>query len=134
MEERLYQVSGMTCASCALTVETVAGQQEGVAVAQVNLATEKLTLKTTGDFKASDLEEAVASLGYSLKEQRLEWDAKQGQLQEEDKRRRLEVERKRLLATAALTLPLLYVAMGAMWGLPLPSFLRAEGPFVLFQL
>ena len=75
MEERLYQVSGMTCASCALTVETVAGQQEGVAVAQVNLATEKLTLKTTGDFKASDLEEAVASLGYSLKEQRLEWDA-----------------------------------------------------------
>ncbi|NYS48499.1 copper-translocating P-type ATPase [Streptococcus danieliae] len=134
MEERLYQVSGMTCASCALTVETVAGQQAGVEVAQVNLATEKLTLKTTGDFKAGALEEAVASLGYGLKEQRLEWDAKQGQLQEEDKQRRLEAERKRLLATATLTLPLLYVAMGAMWGLPLPSFLRAEGPFVLFQL
>lgn len=134
MEERFYQVSGMTCASCALTVETVAGQQEGVAAAQVNLATEKLTLKTTGDFQASTLEEAVASLGYGLKEQRLEWDANQGQLQEEDKQRRLEAERKRLLATAALTLPLLYVAMGAMWGLPLPSFLRAEGPFVLFQL
>ena len=74
MEERLYQVSGMTCASCALTVETVAGQQEGVEVAQVNLATEKLTLKTTGNFKAQVLEEAVASLGYSLKEQQLEWE------------------------------------------------------------
>lgn len=134
MKERFYQVSGMTCASCALTVETVAGQQEGVAVAQVNLATEKLTLKTTGDFQASALEEALASLGYGLKEQRLEWDEDQGQLQEEDKQRRLEAERKRLLATAALTLPLLYVAMGAMWGLPLPSFLRAEGPVVLFQL
>lgn len=133
MEERLYQVSGMTCASCALTVETVAGQQEGVEEAQVNLATEKLTLRTTGDFQASVLEAAVSGLGYDLVEQQLEWDAEQRQSQEEDKEVRLEAERRRLLGTALLTLPLLYIAMGSMWGLPLPSFLAQGAPFVLVQ-
>ena len=42
--EAIYSVTGMTCASCAAVIEKVLGTREGVAEANVNLASEKLTV------------------------------------------------------------------------------------------
>lgn len=40
-----YDISGMTCASCALTIEKALGKLEGVEEVSVNLATEKATIR-----------------------------------------------------------------------------------------
>ena len=48
MEDKIYRLSGMTCASCAATIEMVVRDLDQVASASVNLATEKLTVQPKG--------------------------------------------------------------------------------------
>lgn len=134
MEEKVYQVSGMTCASCALTVENVAAQQEGVQEAQVNLATEKLTIQTTADFESAALEEAVSGVGYHLEAQEEGWSLEQHQVEDEQKEAHLQSQRREVVWSSVLTVPLLYIAMGSMMGFPLPSWLSEPTTFVLVQL
>ncbi len=54
MNSKSYPIEGMTCASCASTVEKTAGKVTGVVEASVNLASEKLNLKV--DQKSFDPE------------------------------------------------------------------------------
>ena len=60
-------VAGMTCASCAARVQKVLERQDGVARAQVNLATERATV-TFDPARASvdDLVAAAGRIGYGL--------------------------------------------------------------------
>ena len=44
MENKSLQIQGMTCASCAKTVEKATKKLEGVFDANVNFATEKLNI------------------------------------------------------------------------------------------
>ena len=44
MEKKEYKLSGMTCASCAMTVEMAVKDLETVEEVSVNLATERLSL------------------------------------------------------------------------------------------
>ncbi len=67
MKKEIYPVTGMTCATCALTVEKVVGKIEGVKEASVNLATETLTIdydEQEVDF--TKLQEVVEKAGYGL--------------------------------------------------------------------
>jgi Cu+-exporting ATPase len=60
-------VEGMTCASCVARVERALKKVEGVTSANVNLATEKVTLIYDGDKTGmTDLAEAVSGAGYTL--------------------------------------------------------------------
>ena len=45
MTNKSFKIEGMTCASCARAVERATGKLEGVSIANVNLATERLTLE-----------------------------------------------------------------------------------------
>jgi Cu+-exporting ATPase len=45
MQERTYRVTGMTCASCAAHAQKAAAKVAGVEHADVNIATEKLTVR-----------------------------------------------------------------------------------------
>lgn len=62
-----YRIEGMTCATCAQTVEKAAEKLPGIDVASVNLATEKLQIKPNETFKEKELVEAVDKAGYHLK-------------------------------------------------------------------
>ena len=44
MENKSYDIEGMSCASCSQAVEKAAAKVAGVKEATVNLATEKLTV------------------------------------------------------------------------------------------
>lgn len=133
MSETLYQVSGMTCASCALTVENVAKAQEGVEDAQVNLATEQLTLKTNARFNGKELVEQVAAVGYQLDAKSAERSLEERSELEAKKVAALKAEWMRLIWTSILAVPLLVIAMGSMWGLPLPAWLMEPRLFVSVQ-
>lgn len=45
LENKSFAIEGMTCASCAQTVEKAAKKVRGVTQASVNLATEKLSIE-----------------------------------------------------------------------------------------
>jgi P-type Cu+ transporter len=57
-------VTGMTCASCVRRVEKALAKVDGVAAAEVNLATERAAVTVTGTPDLPAMQEAVRSAGY----------------------------------------------------------------------
>ncbi|HGA1445587.1 TPA: heavy metal translocating P-type ATPase [Streptococcus suis] len=127
-----YDISGMTCASCALTVEKALGKLEGVEEVSVNLATEKATIRYSRHRQnPASLERAVEQAGYQLiRPEKVEGAADKGPSTEEKLRHRF-------VWSAAFTFPLLYIAMGPMlpWGgLPLPALLHQPLVYAISQV
>ncbi|MCK4476876.1 MAG: copper ion binding protein, partial [Methanophagales archaeon] len=61
------KISGMTCATCATTIEKSLLSQDGVADAQVNLGNETAVVEyDTTKVKLTDLEKAVTDAGYGV--------------------------------------------------------------------
>lgn len=135
-EKKEYRISGMTCAACAMAVEMAVKDLATVEEVSVNLATERLSLLPKAGFDSQQVLDAVAEAGYQAEEkgerQQAEYarDAVAKAAVLDKKKRQIQ-----LLFTA--TLPLLYISMGSMIGLPQPSFLdhtQAPLTFVLAQL
>ncbi|HAR84338.1 MAG TPA: heavy metal translocating P-type ATPase, partial [Clostridium sp.] len=68
MDNKSFKIEGMTCSACANRVERAISKLEGVEKANVNFATETLTV----DFNKENLnsqmiEEAVVKAGYGVK-------------------------------------------------------------------
>ena len=136
MEKKEYKLSGMTCASCAMTVEMAVKDLETVEDVSVNLATERLSLVPKEGFDSQQVLDAVAEAGYQAEEKGKN---KPSDVNEEAAMKAQELQKKKqeLLILLVTTLPLLYISMGSMIGLPLPSFLdHMAHPlvFVLSQL
>lgn len=64
-----YKISGMHCASCAVIIEQELKKQEGVASAEVNIATDIATIAHNTETKINieEINENLTKLGYSLK-------------------------------------------------------------------
>lgn len=136
MEKKEYKLSGMTCASCAMTVEMAVKDLETVEEVSVNLATERLSLVPKEGFNSQQVLDAVAEAGYQAEEKGKD---RTFDVNEEAAMKAQELRRKKqeLLILLVTALPLLYISMGSMVGLPLPSFLdHMAHPlvFVLSQL
>jgi P-type Cu+ transporter len=66
-KETSLQITGMTCAACALRIEKGLNKIEGVKTANVNLALEKSTISYDPDVvKVEDFEKKIADLGYGV--------------------------------------------------------------------
>ena len=122
-EKKEYKLSGMTCASCAMTVEMAVKDLETVEDVSVNLATERLSLLPKAGFDSQQVLDAVAEAGYQAEEKGKN---KPSDVSEEAAMKAQELQKKKqeLLILLLTALPLLYISMGSMIGLPLPSFLE----------
>lgn len=113
------KIEGMTCASCAGAVERAVKKLDGVTDASVNLATEKLTMSyEASKVKAIDIKKAVEKAGYKAIEEDTVVDT-----DKERKEKEIKLLWKKFIISAIFTVPLLYISMGHMMGLPLPSFI-----------
>lgn len=135
-EKKEYKLSGMTCAACAMTVEMAVKDLETVEEVSVNLATERLSLLPKAGFDSQQVLDAVAEAGYQAEEKGKD---RPSDVSEEAAMKAQELQKKKqqLLILLVTALPLLYISMGSMVGLPLPSFLdHMKHPlvFVLSQL
>jgi Cu2+-exporting ATPase len=101
-------VLGMTCASCAVSVESIIGAQPGVDKAEVNYATQSVkVIYHPNEIQPDALQKAVQSIGYDLI---LEQEGAK-ELQEETQRNNYEALKKRMIWSAILTLPVVIIGM-----------------------
>ena len=121
-EKKEYKLSGMTCAACAMTIEMAVKDLETVEDVSVNLATERLSLLPKAGFDSQQVLDAVAEAGYQAEEKGKD---RPSDVNEEAamKAQELQQKKQQLLILLLTALPLLYISMGSMVGLPLPSFL-----------
>ena len=117
-ETLTLSVEGMTCASCSAAVERTSRKTAGVFKADVNLATEKLTITVDPNaFDLTELKRKVSIAGYKIKSEMVADD------HQKKKDHEIKVLKWKFILALIFTLPLLYIAMGHMIGLPLPMFL-----------
>ena len=121
-EKKEYKLSGMTCAACAMTVEMAVKDLETVEDVSVNLATERLSLLPKAGFDSQQVLDAVAEAGYQAEEKGKDRPSDVSE-EAEIKAQKLQKKKQELLILLITALPLLYISMGSMVGLPLPSFL-----------
>lgn len=129
MANKTLTIEGMNCASCAAHVEKAAAKVRGIEVATVNLATGKLTVKfDEKKASVSQIMEAVDNAGYK---------AIDNEKEEKARRSESQIMKRRLIWSAAFTIPLLFVAMSHMIGIKLPFFISPENHpdrFALIQV
>lgn len=136
MKREDYEIDGMVCASCSLTIEKAVGKLAGVTDVSVNLTTEKMNVAY--DARALDEQKiisAVSDAGYGAK--LLAGTFSEIEQQTAKKTRQLDKLWLQFIYSAIFTIPLLYIAMGSMIGLWLPSFIQpASNPkvFVMIEL
>lgn len=130
MDKRSYKISGMTCATCALTVEMAVKEVPNTSDVAVNLATERLTFQPTGLVSDQAILKAVSDAGYeaTLIDEENNQERQAAFSEKEHRRRKLG---KSVKWAVIFTVPLLYVAMGSMIGLPLPNFLNPRSNPIL---
>ena len=121
MESKTFDIEGMSCASCAQTIEKAVNQLSGVQQAIVNLATEKLVVSYDDhQVTSAEIIKAVMDAGYQATEE-----VAAGATADQDrekKQKHIAEMWQRFWISAVFTVPLLYIAMGHMVGLPLPDF------------
>lgn len=136
MTQKTFAIDGMTCASCAQTVERSVQKLVGVSQASVNLATEKLSVVfDPATLNQADITKTVADAGYTAHAEGSTGEATDAN--QDKKEKEIKELWKRFLYSAIFTLPLLYLAMGPMMGLPVPSFIDPAinaATFTLTQL
>src|SRR3954464_7418251 len=93
-------IGGMTCASCAARIEKKLNRLDGV-TATVNYATEKARVTWTGEVTTDDLVATVEKAGYTAR-------VPEPERPDDDAAAPL---RRRLLASAVLTVPVVLLAM-----------------------
>ena len=118
-ETRLLAISGMTCATCALRVERALSAVPGVVRAEVNLASNRGSVKgLPGALRPADLIAAVRRAGYEA--QLLTGDTERDREIAAAEARRMKIETRRLTVAVGLSLPLLAPTFGVM----LPAWLQ----------
>ena len=119
-----YEITGMSCAACASHLEKAVAAVPGVQSVSVSLLTNSMQVETAPDADETALQKricrAVESAGYGAVPAD---DTLDGALDDTDTPRL----KKRLVHSLCFLVPLMYLSMGHMIGLPLPPFLEGGG-------
>ena len=130
IEERTFILEGMSCASCAKNIEDTISSLDGTEKAIVNFATEKMVVKFDKEkLSVAEIERKVEEAGYKA---RLEIEDLIND-QAEKKQQEIDGMWKRFIYSAIFTVPVLYIAMAEMVGLPTLKSLSPMGNPKLFS-
>jgi Cu+-exporting ATPase len=128
-----FAIEGMTCTACAKAIERATKKMDGVIDANVNFATEKLTIVyEPSKVRFPDIRKVVEKAGYKIFEEEQGADT-----DKEKKENEAKSLWRKFVISAIFTVPLLYVAMGHMIGFPLPEIVNPmmnPKNFALLQL
>ncbi|MDL2262878.1 heavy metal translocating P-type ATPase [Bacteroidales bacterium OttesenSCG-928-I21] len=133
MKTQKFDITGMTCSACSSHIENSLKKLDGVKSVQVNLLTNNMQI--TYDDKTLDesiIENEVENQGYKAylhQEKSTKKTTQKGNPIENEKKEM----KKRLYVSFIFLIPLMYVSMGDMIGLPQPAFLKGNENAVIFS-
>ncbi len=124
-----FAVSGMTCSACSARIERAVSKLNGIQNVSVNLLTNSMTAEYDDTLSAEEIIDAVREAGYGANlydtkgnfHSRVKSDAEKNML-------------KRLISSVCLLIPLMYISMGHMMGLPIPSIFTGHENALNFAL
>ncbi len=128
-----YHVGGMTCSACVAAVERAVLKVDGVQEAEVNLLGKSLQVQHSDATKPEDIIKAVEGAGYTAT-LKMEKGAKKEEVQEDWAGLEEAEMRFRTIISMVFMLPLMYIAMGPMMGLPMPAVLLGNENSVVMAL
>lgn len=114
MRTETLNIKGMTCSACVKAVERAVNKLDGIEEGNVNFATEKL--KVIYDENKITIESIIAAIESAGYGGELE-----GEEKEDEKSEHLNAMKKRLITAFVFGIPLFYISMGHMMGLPIPN-------------
>ncbi len=124
-----FTITGMTCAACQANIEKTVKKLDGVQSVSVNLLNENMSVSYNEKVVTDDkIISAIISIGYGAALKNNDMHEKSSIRTDWDKRKKAESDKqhsmkKRLISSVCFLIPLMYVAMGGMLGLPLPQIL-----------
>lgn len=136
MNSKKYDIKGMTCTACALTIERQLSKLEGVESVAVNYATEQMLVNyDEASINDTFIEEAVVKVGYEA----IDLSSDQSPASSHHSKNastsdHATVMYRRLMLSLIFTIPVFYIAMGPMIGLPLPSILSGQKNLLFMAL
>lgn len=115
---KTFSIEGMSCASCARNIENIVGKISGVQSVSVNLATEKMAVTfDRSKVNAREIENVVKTAGFKAIEDKILKDSINGQKIKKEQQTKSLLHR--FCLSAVFAIPLLYLAMADMVGLPM---------------
>lgn len=133
-----YRITGMSCSACSANVEKKVRSLKGVNVAEVYLMKNQLSVDFDQEMLTDmDIIKAVTQIGYGASV----WQKNQtNNIQKVDQKKESEGDpetkamKQRLIYSIVWLIPLMYISMGHMVHLPLPSFMTGIRYGVNFAL
>ncbi|MBR3868719.1 MAG: heavy metal translocating P-type ATPase [Clostridia bacterium] len=123
-----FSITGMSCSACSAAVERSVKKLDGIVAVEVNLLANSMTAEFD-DAKTNEqaIINAVKSAGYGA--------SVQGKNEKQQKKENNELKemKARLIVSFVCLIPLMYIAMGHMISLPLPSFFNGVRNGVAFS-
>jgi len=129
MEKVVLKIEGMTCASCVAVIEHGLKKEKGVSSANVNFATEKAYVEfDSAQTNLDKVRKTVEDLGYkaSSDDEKMEMSGERNHSKEE-KESEIKKLKVRFILSLVFSLPVVYMAMGGLVGLPMPKVFENYG-------
>ncbi|MDD2646368.1 MAG: heavy metal translocating P-type ATPase [Patescibacteria group bacterium] len=122
--KKIFKIIGMHCASCAVNIEQFLGRQAGIKSVSVNFAQETVLVEfEPNQSNAQLIKDLIATLGYRAIEHEVGVSIHTDHLQAQNNKKLKNV----FIGSLILSLPILYLTMGMMFGLPrLPLSMAVE--------
>ncbi len=122
-----FDITGMTCSACSAHVEKAVAKLDGVQKVSVNLLTNSMTAEYDENaVSAEDIVQAVEKAGYGAAVKSEKTEVRKPSKSEDRGAARKKAAhdmKTRLIVSLVFMVILMYVAMGHMFGAPLPRFL-----------
>ncbi len=131
MKKVLFNITGMTCSACSARIEKILSKMDGISEVTVNLLTNSMTVSFDEEMlNENDIIKKVEGIGYGAT---LKSDTKREVVKpRSDVNQETDSLRKRLIISLIFTIPLFYISMGEMIGLPIPDFLTGMGNSLIY--
>ena len=127
MKKENFDITGMTCSACSSRVQKAVESLEGVEDASVNLLKNSMTVSFNENaLSAREIAEAVEKAGYGAVARDSQNSGKKDRAKPDASVEAMREMKRRLVVSILFTIPLFYISMGHMLGIPLPPFLAGE--------
>ncbi|MEG0616415.1 MAG: heavy metal translocating P-type ATPase [Oscillospiraceae bacterium] len=132
MNKEKFNITGMSCSACSGHIEKAVSKLDGVERVSVNLLTNSMEAEYQDTLSQDSIILAVQKAGYGAYLPNEKFDKASAPIEQEANT--LKAMRTRLIVSFAFLVPLMYISMGHMVGLALPSFLSGHVNAVSFAM